>query len=75
MKAPHDARMPAGLPADRAFVIQLRADADPGAGVLRGRIEHIGSGRAARFESVDELVGYLGDGIGAGSMPTTEKAP
>ena len=52
-----------GLPADRAFVVQLRADADPARGVVRGRIEHIVSGAAALFESVEQLVDWMRDAV------------
>jgi hypothetical protein len=43
----------------RAFVIQLRQKADPGAADLAGRIEHVDSGRADHFGSVDELVRFI----------------
>jgi hypothetical protein len=59
----------AGLPAERAFVIQLRADADLARGVVRGRIEHVVSGTSARFESVDELLDCMRD-IVARRSPT-----
>ncbi len=54
---------PTALPADRAFVVQLRADADLVRGVLSGRVEHMSSGAAARFESVEELLGCMRDAI------------
>lgn len=46
----------ASLPADRAFVVQLRADVDLASGEIRGRVEHVTSGNAAVFESVEQLV-------------------
>jgi hypothetical protein len=49
----------ASLPAERAFVVQLRADADPGRGAVSGRIEHVSSGTAALFDSVDELIAWM----------------
>jgi hypothetical protein len=51
----------AGLPAERAFVIQLRADADLERGIVRGRLEHVLSGAAAQFESVEQLIGGMRD--------------
>ena len=49
----------APLPVERAFVIQLRADADPGNGAMSGRIEHVSSGAAALFDSVEQLVAWM----------------
>jgi hypothetical protein len=43
----------------RAFVIQLREKADPGAGEFAGRVEHVDSGRADHFGSVEELVRFV----------------
>jgi hypothetical protein len=43
----------------RAFVIQLRQKADPEAADLVGRIEHVDSGRADHFGSVEELVRFI----------------
>jgi len=37
----------ATLPAERAFVVQLRTDADLASGIVRGRVEHVVSGVAA----------------------------
>jgi hypothetical protein len=50
-----------GLPAERAFVIQLRADADLARGIVRGRIEHVLSGAAAQFDSLEQLIGCMRD--------------
>jgi hypothetical protein len=60
----------APLPAERAFVVQLRADADPAHGVVRGRIEHLTSGAAAVFESVEQLLACMCEAmrrVGAGA--------
>jgi hypothetical protein len=54
----------AALPAERAFVVQLRADADPARGAVSGRVEHLVSGAAALFESVEQLVDWIRDVIG-----------
>jgi hypothetical protein len=53
----------AALPADRAFVVQLRADADVARGVVSGRVEHVSSGVAALFESVEQLVDCMRDAV------------
>jgi hypothetical protein len=47
------------LPADRAFVVQLRGDTDPAAGEVVGRVEHVVSGRSIRFEDVMALVDFF----------------
>jgi hypothetical protein len=46
------------LPADHAFVLQFESNcgADGGA---RGRVEHVVSGRASHFQSIDELATFL----------------
>ena len=59
----------ASLPADRAFVVQLRADVDLASGDIRGRVEHVTSGTAAVFESVEQLVSAL-RAVAAGRSPT-----
>jgi len=47
------------LPAERAFVVQFRAGGQPGKSLFVGRAEHIASGDAARFGSVEELTAFI----------------
>jgi len=47
------------LPADRAFVVQVRAQADPKRDLIVGRVEHIASGEAARFGSAGDLIAFI----------------
>ena len=47
------------LPTDRAFVLQFHADADVGQGHFEGRVEHVVSGQATRFHSLDELLAFI----------------
>jgi hypothetical protein len=47
------------LPADRAFVLQFRTEADVQHGQFDGRIEHVVSGQTALFHSLEELVEFL----------------
>jgi hypothetical protein len=47
------------LPSNRAFVVQLRWDADVEHGDFRGRVEHFVSMQADHFESVEELVAFI----------------
>jgi hypothetical protein len=59
-----DGRPRKPLPADRAFVVQLRADSDLGRGAISGRIEHVSSGSAALFDSVEVLLEFIRGTIG-----------
>lgn len=47
------------LPVWKAFVVQFAADVRGHGPVCSGRIEHLSSGRRARFESREELVALL----------------
>jgi hypothetical protein len=59
--SPAESRVRSPLPFERAFVVQLRADADVGGGAVSGRVEHLSSGVAASFDSVEELVAWICD--------------
>ena len=47
------------LPVQRAFVVQFRAEADLKQGKFVGRVEHVVSGQASRFHSLDELLAFF----------------
>jgi len=47
------------LPIRRAFVVQLHAAADIAQGLISGRVEHVVSGQAARFQILEELLAFL----------------
>jgi hypothetical protein len=47
------------LPAWKAFVVQFTRDTNPPAGNFSGRVEHLSSGRRARFSSKRELLAGL----------------
>ena len=47
------------LPVQRAFVVQLHATAAVAHGQLTGRVEHVLSGQAAHFHSMDELLAFI----------------
>ena len=49
----------APLPAERAFVVQLRAQVDPNGELFVGRAEHMASGTAARFGSAEDLIAFI----------------
>lgn len=42
-----------------AFVVQLREHADVDHGQWSGRVEHVTSGRASHFQSIEELLGFM----------------
>jgi hypothetical protein len=56
------------LPPDRAFVVQLRQQPDPGAELFVGRVEHIASGEFVRFGSAAELIAFMAK-IGGSTHP------
>jgi hypothetical protein len=47
------------LPTNRAFVVQFRVPPPAGAPTYDGRIEHLVSGQAGRFHSLEELVAFM----------------
>jgi len=47
------------LPTNRAFVVQFRAPPAGAAPTYAGRVEHLDSGQVARFQSLEELVGFM----------------
>jgi hypothetical protein len=48
------------LTPDGAFVVQFETGSDLAGGSVGGRVEHIQSGRAAQFHSLDELLRFVG---------------
>jgi hypothetical protein len=49
------------LPTDRVFLIRLSSIAEPSAGIYRGRIEHIRSGRITRFSSIEKVEQFISE--------------
>jgi hypothetical protein len=47
------------LPVQRAFVVQLYATAAVAQGHLAGRVEHVISGQATHFHTLDELLAFM----------------
>lgn len=45
----------------RAFLVHVRTDADLTAGRVAGRVEHVQSGDAAHFQSIEELLAFMAD--------------
>ena len=49
------------LPTNRVFLIRLSGSAEPDAGIHRGRIEHIRSGRTAPFSSFENMEQFISE--------------
>jgi hypothetical protein len=47
------------LPTDRTFVVQFRPPGPDGSPTYDGRVEHLVSGQAARFHSLEELLAFM----------------
>jgi hypothetical protein len=47
------------LPVRQAFVVQLSTETEGERGHWAGRVEHVVSGQAAHFSSVEELLAFL----------------
>ena len=47
------------LPAKRAFVVQIHTDAKVEQGKWQGRVEHLVSYQATRFQSLEELLAFM----------------
>jgi hypothetical protein len=43
----------------RRFVVHLRTDADLRGGRVVGRVEHVHSGDAMHFQSIEELISFM----------------
>lgn len=56
MPAAHN---PAHLSVHRAFVVQFQADTVVEQGHLAGRVEHVVSGQAADFQSLEMLLAFI----------------
>ena len=52
-------QLPLPLPANRAFVVQFRAQPPGKLFRWEGRVEHLSSGQTARFASLDALQAFI----------------
>lgn len=67
-EAPQAPAAPSGetpLLPERAFVVQLRTQAEPDDEIFFGRVEHIASGAVRRFTSAAELLASIAELDGA----------
>ena len=52
-------QLPLPLPTNRAFVVQFRAQPSGVPFVWDGRVEHVVSGQATHFHSLEEFVAFI----------------
>ena len=52
-------QFPLPLPTNRAFVVQLRAQPPGAPFAWEGRVEHVVSGQATHFHSLEELLAFI----------------
>lgn len=52
------------LPADHAFVVQFRARATRSPVHSQGRVEHLVSGQATHFDSLEQLLRFIEQTLG-----------
>jgi len=60
---------PSSLSPHRAFVVQFRVETDVARGRVTGRVEHVMSGQATHFSSLEELLAFIAQVL------TTVRAP
>ena len=71
MKPP--AETPSALSPYRAFVVQFRAETEVEQGRCTGRVEHVMSGQATRFASLEELLAFIAQVLAAIRAPPQRK--
>ena len=47
------------LPTKRVFVVQMHVEAQVEQGQWKGRVEHLASGEADHFDSLEELAAFI----------------
>ena len=65
---------PSSLSPHRAFVVQFRAETDVGQGHCTGRVEHVVSGQATHFQSLEELLVFMGRVLASVRAPPRRKS-
>jgi hypothetical protein len=63
------------LSPQRAFVIQFHADTELGAGPVSGRVEHVVSGQATAFSSLEVLLAFMDRVLREVRMTSPEGCP
>ncbi|MGH8066341.1 MAG: hypothetical protein ACRERE_14110 [Candidatus Entotheonellia bacterium] len=63
---------PAHLSVSRAFVMQFQSDTAVEQGYLAGRVEHVVSGQATDFQSLETLLAFIAQVLRAERERSTE---
>lgn len=61
------------LSPSRAFVVQFRTETNVARGRYAGRVEHIVSGQATHFGSLEELLAFIGQVLATVRAPPRKK--
>ena len=61
------------LSPQRAFVVQFRAETAVERWHVEGRVEHVVSGQATHFDSLEELLTFIGRVLGALHTPPRKR--
>jgi hypothetical protein len=64
-----------GLQHENAFVIQFRSVTGSASGKFSGRVEHVASGRTARFQTIEELPQILIKMLGSVAVEDENQTP
>ncbi len=56
---PSNKERPGPLSVHYAFVVHFRVNSDVAQGRLAGRVEHVVSGQATHFQSLEELLAFI----------------
>lgn len=70
---PQDTEGQAPLSVHRAFVVHFRTNSDMTQGRMAGRVEHVASGQAVHFASLEELLGFMGRVLATVRSPPRRK--
>jgi hypothetical protein len=66
---PHPEDQPGPLSVSRAFVVQFDTHTDVTQGYLAGRVEHVVSGQASSFHSLETLLAFMARLLHTGQRP------
>jgi hypothetical protein len=70
---PPDTKGPVPLSVHYAFVVHFRVDSDVAQGRLAGRVEHVVSGQATHFASLEELLAFIAQVLATVRAPPQRK--
>ena len=73
LQGKRSAEAPSALSPHRAFVVQFQAESEVGQGCCTGRVEHVVSGQATRFASLEELLAFMAQVLTAIRAPPQRK--